>query len=143
MSFLDTIELLWALTEDERSELANFCQERVIAKWEVLFSEGDDANAMYILKMGSINIYKNIEGRQVFLWMVQAQEILGEMALFVNDGKRMGTAIVAENATIITLLSFSIKKLAEKNPVIMEKIQKIIDERVTKNKITETKFRGL
>lgn len=63
------------------------------------------------------------------------------MALFVNEGKRMATGIAGEDTTVITLLSFSIKKLAEKNPVVMSKIQRIIDERVTQNKITESKIK--
>lgn len=143
MNFLDSIELLDTLTLDEKAELSNFCQERIIPKWEVLFSEGDDANAMYILKKWSVNIYKNIDGHQVFLWAVQAQEILWEMALFQNDGKRMATWTAADDTTIITLLSFSIKTLANKNPLMMQKIQKIIDDRVNRNSQTEAKFRGI
>lgn len=76
MSFLDGVYLLDGLTPEEKQDLTNFCQCRIIPKAEVLFSEGDEANAMYILKIGSINIYKSIDGKQVFLGTVHAQEIL-------------------------------------------------------------------
>lgn len=143
MSFLDGVYLLDGLTPEEKQDLTNFCQSRIIPKAEVLFSEGDEANAMYILKTWAVNIYRNIWGKQTFLWAVQAQEIFWEMALFVNDGKRMGTAIADENCEVIILLSFSVKQLIEKSPQIMDKIQKIIDERVLKNKILEEKVRGI
>ncbi len=143
MNFLDGVYLLDGLTPEEKQDLSNFCQMRTIPKAEVLFSEWDEANAMYILKTGAVNIYRNISGKQTFLGVVQAQEIFWEMALFVNDGKRMGTAIADENCEVVILLSFSVKQLIEKSPQIMDKIQKIIDERVLKNKILEEKVRWI
>ena len=143
MSFLDWVYLLDQLTLDERNELSNFCQIRTILKGETLFTEWDEANAMYILKTGAVNIYKTIQGKQTSLGLVQAQEILWEMALFVNDGKRMGSAVATEDTEVIILISFSVKRLIEQNAMIMEKIQKIINERVSKNKVIEEKIKGI
>ena len=140
MSFLDNIELLKILTKEERESLNDFCQERFIKKWEVLFNEGDEANAMYILKTGTIGIYKDFDGQNTLLWTLSAEDILWEMALFKN-GVRMAKAVAMEDTYIITILSFSIKALTKENPVIMQKIDKVIREREEENMILEGKVR--
>lgn len=134
--------MLASLSPEDKGALENFCQEREIKKWEILFNEGDEANAMYILKSGSIGIYKEMEGKQVYFGTVHAEEILWEIALFFNNGFRMATAIAMEDTVFITLLSFSVKTLTLEHPELLEKIQKIIDERVTYNKLLESKLRG-
>jgi len=141
MTFLDKIEILSPLTSEEKAKLSDFCQERMVNKWEVIFNEWDEANAMYILKTGSVSIYKNIDGESVFIWTVHAEEILWEMAIFNNNWIRMAQAIAMEDTNIITILSFSIHELTKTNPMIMDKIHKIIEERMTQNKILENKIR--
>ncbi len=143
MSFLDGIRILDVLSQGDKAELENFCQERDIKKGEILFSEWDEANSMYILKSGSIGIYKDIKGKQVYFGTVHAEEILWEIALFYNNGLRMATAIAMEDSVFITLLSFSVKTLTLEHPDLLEKIQKIIDERMTFNKVLESKVRQL
>lgn len=137
MTFLDTINILQPLSQQERDNLANFCQERHIKKWEVLFCEWDEANSMYILKEGTIGIYKKINNEETFIWNVAAEEILWEMALFRNNGVRMAKAIAEVDSVLIVILSFSISELTKKNPIIMDKIHQIIDDRVMKNKTLE------
>jgi len=139
MSFLNDIEILKILSPEERESLADFCQERTISKGEVLFNEGDEANAMYILKTGAIGIYKNIEGQKTLLGTLHAEDILWEMALFKN-GVRMAEAVAIEDTSIITILSFSIKALTKENPEIMHKIDQIIKEREEENKMIENKI---
>lgn len=141
MNFLDKMEILSSLTIEEKNRLSDFCQERMISKWEILFNEWDEANAMYILKTGSIWIYKNIDEVKVYIWTVHAEEILGEMAIFNNNWIRMAQAIAMEDTIVITILSFSMHELTKTNPVIMNKIHQIIEERMTQNKILENKIR--
>lgn len=141
MSFLDGLKMLETLSPEDKAELENFCQEREIKKWEILFSEWDEANSMYILKSGSIGIYKEMQWKQVYFWTVHAEEILWEIALFYNNGIRMATAIAMEDTLFITLLSFSVKTLTLQHPDLLDKIQKIIDERMTFNKVLESKVR--
>ena len=50
----------------------------------------------------------------------------------------MATAISLEDSSLITILSFSIKELANKNPLLLDKIKDIINDRIIDNKIVET-----
>jgi len=134
MSILDWIELLSGLLESEKDNLAMFCQEKHLEPWDVLFSEEEDASAMYLLKNGSIEISRNIDWAKSILWQVHSEEILWEMALFWDTNKRMATATALESCTLVVILSFSIKELAYNHPDLLSKIQMIINDRMIKNK---------
>ncbi|MDD3145556.1 MAG: cyclic nucleotide-binding domain-containing protein [Candidatus Gracilibacteria bacterium] len=138
MSILDGIKLLDELTKTDKENLSLFCQLKSLKKGEIIFKEGEEAIAMYILKTGKIEIRKDIDGKIVVLGNVEAEEILGEMALFGDDNKRMATAVAIEECELITILSFSIKDLTKKYPLLYEKIKDIINDRIIDNKIIES-----
>lgn len=138
MNILHWIKLLSDLSENDKDNLSLFCQEKSLKKWEILFKEWDEANAMYILKSWTFEIRKIINWKEVILWNVMAEELLWEMALFWDTNKRMATAISLEDSSLITILSFSIKELANKNPLLLDKIKDIINDRIIDNKIVET-----
>jgi len=141
MNILHWIKLLDDLSENDKSNLSLFCQEKTLKRGEVLFKEWDEANAMYILKSWSFEIRKYINWKEVVLWNVIAEELLWEMALFWDTNKRMATAISLEDSSLITILSFSIKDLANKYPLLLNKIKEIINDRIIDNKIVESTMR--
>ena len=59
MTILDKIELFNSLNSMERGTLSLYCQERFIRGGEILFNEGDDAMAMYVVESGSLKVYKD------------------------------------------------------------------------------------
>lgn len=140
MNILDNISLLDWLTTNEKASLSLFCQHKILNKWEVLFTEWEDANAMYLLKEWIVRISKNINWAEIVLWDVNAEEILWEMALFTENWTRMATATALTDSTLVTILSFSIKELTLKHPELLNKIKKIIEERITMNKMIEKNF---
>lgn len=134
-SVLDSLTLLQSLTQQDRDNLAVFCQERFIKKWEVLFSEWDEWNAMYILQSWKIDIFRKINWEDVKLWQVAAEEILWEMALFQNSRSvRMATAVASEDSNLVVIINFSIEELKSKHPEVIEKIKQIIEYRNMQNK---------
>lgn len=140
MSILDNISLLSWLNQSEKASLSLFCQQKILNKWDILFSEWEDANAMYLLKEWIVRISKNINWAEIVLWDVNAEEILWEMALFTENWTRMATATALTDSTLVTILSFSIKELTLKHPELLNKIKKIIEERITMNKMIEKNF---
>lgn len=133
-SLLDSLNILKTLTQQDRDDLAIFCQERFIKKWDILFSEWDEWNAMYFLITWKIEILKNINWEDVRLGQVVAEEVLWEMALFQSNNKsRMATAVAKENSNLIVILDFSMNELKAKHPQVIEKIKEIIEYRNTQN----------
>jgi len=137
MSIFDGLKILESLSVQDKKNLEVFCQEKILKSWEIVFREGDDANAMYFLTKGAVSIYKESAWNRVNLWIVNAEEILWEMALFWWEGKRMATAEVVEDVRLITILSFSVQDITEKYPELMMKIKEVIEERNINNKIVE------
>lgn len=142
MKILQGLELLKDLTQNEKSNLELFCQEKFLWKGEVLFREWDDANAMYILASGDMEVLKTLDNKDVKLWEVAAEEIIWEMAIFWKNNKRMATAIAKNDCVLITILEFSVKELTDKYPNLLQKIQDIIEERTVNNKIIETEIKS-
>ncbi len=133
MSIIDWIKLLSNLTEKEKEDLSLFCQEKHLKAWDVLFYDQDEASAMYLLKEWNIEISKINNWKKIILWEVSAEEILWEMALFWKTNKRMATATAKIDCELIVILGFSINSLTKKYPELLEKIKKIINNRVILN----------
>ncbi len=129
MSKLDQLEIFSSLSEAEKSNLEMFCQDKKLSSWEKLFNEKDEANSMYFVKKGSLEVSTITNGEKKMIWVVWQGWIIWEMALFWETNKRMATATALDNVELITILWFSIKSLAEKNPELLEKIKKIIEKR--------------
>lgn len=126
--------MLWVLSDQERSQLEIFCQKKESLAGEVLFREWEEATAMYIVGWWKIEISKNTSWEKKVLAIIGRNEMLGEMALFWDTWKRMATATVIEQASFITILSFSIKELMRQNPELSEKVKEIIEQRIYANK---------
>lgn len=140
---LDWLEILSQLTPEEKENFAWFCQEKYLKAWEVLFEEGDDWEAMYILKTGECEVSKFVDWRKIILWRVVAEETLWEMALFWGKNRRMATATAMTDTNLIVLLSFSVFKMAEQKPNLLRTIQNIIEDRNLKNKVTEDSLKKI
>jgi len=133
MWLLSWVKLLESFNKEELLKFELFCQERFIAKWETIFQEWDESNAMYILAIWKIEVFKNIDWRRVVLWVLKAEEILWEMALYDWKWKRTANAIAITDSKLITILSFSVKQMEKDHPEITNKIREIIDKRKKKN----------
>ncbi|PID87461.1 hypothetical protein CSB07_01480 [Candidatus Gracilibacteria bacterium] len=134
MGILKGLGLLEVLSDNELQDLEKFCQERKVLKGEKLFNEGDDANSLYFLKEGGVSIYKNVNGSEISIGEVLAEDILGEMAIFGGSGKRSATAIANQDTILIVIMSFSIKEISNKNPALLKRIQEVIEHRIMINK---------
>jgi hypothetical protein len=49
----------------------------------------------------------------------------------------MAKAVCTQDSILITILSFSILELSNKNPQLLEKIKEIINDRIINNKMKE------
>ncbi|MDD5213360.1 MAG: cyclic nucleotide-binding domain-containing protein [Candidatus Gracilibacteria bacterium] len=132
MGILDNLDLFSSLSEQERKSIEIFCQERTLSLGEILFNEGDDAVAMYIVKSGGLQAY-TYSG---ILGNIEQDGFVGEMALFAEPQKRRMASVksMSDKTTIIVMLYFSLIELEKKHPQIMDKIKNIVLKRNEENK---------
>ena len=71
-------------------------------KGEVVFTEGDVGNEMYIINSGKITITKKSDSGQVVLEELTPKSFFGEMALF-SDSIRIASAVAVEDSTLIVI----------------------------------------
>lgn len=82
---------------------------------EIIFKEGDDArDEAYIIENGSVQILKDgPDGREIYLDVSKAGDILGEMGL-IDDQPRMATARVIEPCTVAVITGSQFKSIMDK-----------------------------
>lgn len=126
---LDLIELFSCLTQEEKNTLSLFCQKRFLKSWEILFEEWQEANSMYILESGLLEIY-NSNG---LLKNLKPQELVWEMWFFSNSNKRMATVKATQDSYLVVILYFSLEELMKTHTPLYNKIHQIIQERNKEN----------
>lgn len=98
---------------------------------DVIFSDGDAANTMYVLDAGEVEVYKGTR----LLETIQAGGFFGEMGL-VNDKPRSATATCKTDCTVVVLNQADFYFLVQHVPSFSLEVMQVLAERVRRN--TET-----
>ena len=82
-----------------------------------VFREGEIGDLAFIIKTGTIEIYKSVDGRKVVLGMLGPGGMFGEMAL-IDDQPRMASARAIEGDAVVMVISRQMfaKKMAGMDP---------------------------
>ncbi len=74
------------LSTASKLQLAGICIPKVLGRREMLFSEGDEGSAMYLLAQGTIQLFRTSEdGREVVIRLMKPGEMFAEAVLFERD----------------------------------------------------------
>jgi len=74
------------LSNSSKLQLAGICIPRVLGRREMLFHEGDEGSAMYLLAQGTIQLFRTSEdGREVVIRLMKPGEMFAEAVLFERD----------------------------------------------------------
>jgi CRP-like cAMP-binding protein/Fe-S-cluster-containing hydrogenase component 2/thioredoxin reductase len=82
---------------------------------DVLFSEGDVADGLYLIRRGSVMVTRELAGRNVVLSYLAAGNYVGEMAL-LTESARTATVQAAVNVEAIVLAGPAFKRVLGRNP---------------------------
>ncbi|MCD8567067.1 MAG: Crp/Fnr family transcriptional regulator, partial [Geovibrio sp.] len=106
------------LSPDEKSSLASFAVRKEYKKGEVVFSQGDTADQMFLIKAGLVKISKVSEnGSEMILDIRKMGDFMGEQ-IFWDDFEYPGTAVCVEDSFICTFSKNAFEKLVLSNPNI-------------------------
>ena len=84
----------------------------------VLFKEGDEGDAAYIVHSGSVGIFKEIEDGRIQLATLKDGELFGEMAI-IDGSPRMAEAVTLEESVIVKVPKDVLEtKLASHDPFL-------------------------
>ena len=79
---LKGLYLFQRLQDDELEPLAKIINERGLSTGQKIFKEGDPSSSLFIIKTGTVEIVKAIDGKETVLSSLSDGEFFGEMALF-------------------------------------------------------------
>ena len=118
-----------ALDINAIQKLADSASIETFRKGKVIFNEGDEGDALYLISKGSVMVSKRIGGKEVTLAYVAAGNYVGEMAL-MSDLNRTATIKAAVDCETIKIDGEIFRKLVDENPSLQKEIEEKYGERI-------------
>jgi CRP/FNR family transcriptional regulator, cyclic AMP receptor protein len=118
------------LKAEEMANLAQAALRKTFKKGEVVFSQGDPANQMFLLKAGRVKLDKiTAEGNEITLDIRKAGDFLGE-SMLIEDADYPLTALCLEDTLTCGFTKAAFEKLILENPNIGLQVIKNLSNRI-------------
>jgi CRP-like cAMP-binding protein len=117
---LEKLSLFVDLTRREMKIVDGFVHERRFLKDEVIFDDGEEGQAIYIVLVGSVLICRQGQSGQP-LAVLERGGFFGELAL-LDDAPRMAQARAAEDCSLLVLFRGDFLNLMQSHALIASKI---------------------
>lgn len=109
----------------DRSQLAtvrNIGIEKRFAKGEIIFSEGDDADGLFLILHGRVKIFKvSPDGKEQIMHFFSAGQPIGEVPVFAGE-RFPANAMALDDTRALFIPRQAFLKLIERNPAIALKM---------------------
>lgn len=96
----------------------------------VIFNEGTQGDAAYILVDGEVEISTAIGNRKKVLAILQPVSIFGEMALFLDDKTRTATASATEDSQVVVVSADALDEYMANAPQVLSSIMNVLTHRL-------------
>ncbi len=126
------------LKPEDIREVVDTSKIRQVRPGEAILKEGDEGNEIYVIRVGSMIVEKEIGGKPVFLSYLPAGSYVGEMAL-IAGGRRTATVKAAIKSEVIQIDGDAFKKVLEANPELLKRAKRDMASRQDINAFIEAK----
>jgi len=131
LTYNTAVELFQGISESEAQRVARLCVERKYRKGATLFSKGDLANALFIVKDGRVRILSlSDKGTETIVHILKEGAIFGELLL--SEEKRAFTAVAGTDALVTILSKGSLVELLTSIPTISKNFIRLLSKRLAK-----------
>jgi uncharacterized membrane protein len=144
IELLKTIPLFESLEDDDLTALAGKLRESRIESGEVVFSQGEVGDAMYLIEDGAVDIVAGSGKQCVVLTSLFKQQYFGELSL-LDGAPRSATAVVARDTHLLALERDDFIEFVRKRPDAALSIMHEVGERMraTNELMTRTVARNV
>ena len=118
------VQLLDGLSNDQVNAILTPVPVRKYKKNHILIFEEDPIDRVYIVKSGTLKIYRAYEEKEIILDFFKKHEVIGEVELF-SKSSALSSVEVVEDAEIYHLSQADFIALLYKNKIILENIFRI------------------
>lgn len=116
-------------------------QTMEITKGQYIFQEGQEANELYLVLSGKVQISKiSSEGKELTLRICGENDICGELTLFTNNPKYLLSALMIEDGEVAIVRKDVLEREIFQNSALAYEFMKWMSDHFRK---TQTKFRDL
>ena len=121
---LDQAPLFAALPDDVKGELAEAVNQVEVPSGKHLVDQGDRSYNLFVILDGKAEVFR--DGRSVAV--LGPGDFFGEIGA-VGDTERSAAVVAKKRMRLLTLSSRDVKRLEERAPAVLEKLQRAIEER--------------
>ncbi|MBA3652996.1 MAG: Crp/Fnr family transcriptional regulator [Actinobacteria bacterium] len=135
-------ELFRALDADVVQRVAGDARTVTLQRNDLIFSEGDEAAELYVVRSGRIAIAKrSIDGRESVVALMEEGDLIGEMSLFDSRG-RSADARALEPSELVAVPFSSLRAVFEERPhLLWGVVQLLVDRlRLTDSALADSMF---
>jgi CRP/FNR family transcriptional regulator, cyclic AMP receptor protein len=101
VEFFSNIEFFQVFSTEARERFAAVATVQVFHRGDQVFSEGDDAAQLFIVKSGRIAIANRNIDRESLLALMNEGDLFGEMALFDGEGRSAGARALEQSELVV------------------------------------------
>ena len=138
--YISTNKIFFDLPEEDQELMASMMIPRNIKKKGLVYSEGDHADKLYILKEGRIKITRlGEDGKELTMDIIEPGDIFGELTL-AGETQRETNAEALEDSFICTVARDDFERFLKMRPNLTFTLTKWIGTRLRK---IENRFENL
>ncbi|HZT71325.1 MAG TPA: Crp/Fnr family transcriptional regulator [Terriglobia bacterium] len=127
---LKSVPLFADLTERELSLLADRALSREYQPGEIIFSEGDPCEGLYVVQSGNVKIFNtSSSGREQVLHIEKAGNSLAELPVFDGGSYPASTSAIGK-CKLLFISKKDLRKLCMERPEVSLKVLKVVSSRL-------------
>ena len=104
-------------------------KEKKVTRGEMVITEGERPDGMYIVRSGKVEVFKKINGKEVRLSVIGSNDFFGEMSLFL-DQPRTAFVRTLEDCTLLFLSKDEIYDYLQKNTEFVKTLMIRLSKRI-------------
>ena len=126
------------LTSADVAEVVETAKIMSVRAGDAVIREGDEDKDIYVIRVGSMIVEKEVGGKPVFLSYLPAGSYVGEMAL-IDGGRRTATVRAAIKSEVIKIDGEAFGRVLSAKPALLERARKDMEVRRATNAFIESK----
>lgn len=123
--FLKSIDLFRALPSEELSQIAEIAEEQPLVAGDLVFSEGEPGDALYLVVEGAVKVHKGDKQ----LVQLGVRDVVGEMAVLDGD-PRSASVTVVKDAVLLKIGRDDFRDILNERPEIAMGVIKVLSRRL-------------
>ena len=129
-SLLADVQLFADLPSDALAQVAGAAEQRPLDRGDVLFSEHDEADELFVVLSGRVAIANvAVDGRESVVALMEDGDLFGEMSLFDGRG-RSAAARALEPSEVVVVPYGAVRTVFEDDPSRLWKVVALLAGRI-------------